>query len=288
MPRRKNIFIYLKIADILFSITSRDKRVLKIIEKGFLGFVHSGGNASYNINVILRENIDANAYEFGRPHHVSVNNLDGYIMVSGHLFRAWIDRGRQNAEVSIPASIAAFYLFLRFFCVIILSCKKGIIMHACSVAHKGRGYIFSGPPHTGKSTMALISSDKKVLSDDFSIIKKVGTEYRVFPSPFWGKIMPKGKDDNDSYPIRGIYFLNHSDENFTRPFKSYQKKLIKLHKHTVMFPLLKEHCNNFFEIENELIQKIPLFKLYFLPHNSVWRCIDDKKNNFYEKKGCHI
>jgi len=275
LPSSKNR-AFLKIADNVFLITSKDTHIVRLVKKGFSGFIAQGGNSAVKINVIVREDIKGNPYACGRPHKLNIMTLDGFTKVSGNSFNGWFDHKMKNAEVLIPSSVSAFYLFLRFLMIMVLSSRKGIIVHACSIAHKGQGYVFSGSPNTGKSTMALISSGKKILSDDFSIIRKVGRQFRVFPSPFWGNITPNGKDENDSYPIKGIYFLNHSDENFIRPFKSWQRKMVMLHKHTLMFPSLRKHCNNIFAIEYDVMSKIMLFKLFFVPNSSVWRCIYDE------------
>ena len=109
----------------------------------------------------------------------------------------------------------------------------------------------------------------------FSIIKKVGDTFKIFPSPFWGRVKPGGENRKGTYPIKGIYFLNHSDENFIRPFKQKQKKFISLHQNVVMFHALRDHCSKIFRLESELIEKVQLFKLYFVPNHSVWGCIEN-------------
>lgn len=266
--------VYLKIADAPFLITSREKNIVDVIKKGFQEFVSSPDKSAVRISVTVREDFAKNPYEDGRPHQITVNDLGDYVTASGNSFTGWLNLKERKAEVSLSASVAAFYLFLRFVVVMVLSRGEGFILHACSVRHNGFGYIFAGRPNTGKSTMAQLSSEKKVLSDDFSIIKKVDGEFRVFPSPFWGKIKPGGKNENDSYPIKAIYFLNHSDDNFIRPVKSWQKRIALLHQNILMFPTLRDYCNNIFKLENELIEKVPLSKLYFVPNNTVWRCID--------------
>lgn len=264
----------IKIADLKFLISSKDKPVLNIIKEGFNGFLSVSSKLLMRINIIAREDFMQNPYATGRPHHVNVNDFGRYITVNGNTFTGWLDIKEKRAEVSMGPSLAVFYLFIRFVTIMLLSENKGFIIHATTVAHNGFGYIFAGRPQTGKSTIARLSSDKKVLSDDFSIVKKVNNQFRIFPSPFWGSVRPGGRDEDDSYPIKGIYFLNQSDENFIRPFKSWQKKLSSLHLHILMLPNLRSHCMRVFKLENELINKIPLFKLYFVPNDSIWRCLE--------------
>jgi len=243
--------ICLKIADIPYAITCRNKKALRLIKKGFKGFLSVKPKTAVKINVIINENLSKNPYEYGKPHFITVNDLGSCITVNGSSFKGWVNLKSKTSEVTTPISEST---------------------------SKGVGYIFAGRPNTGKSTIAGLSSDHTILSDDFSIIKKIKNEYRVFPSPFWGKIRPKGKSNNDSYPIKGIYSLNHSDENFIRSFKSSSKKLFFLHQNVLLFASLHGHCNNVFKTENDIIRKVPLYKLYFIPHNSVWRCINDSES----------
>jgi len=270
--------ICLKIADIPYAITCRNKKALRLIKKGFKGFLSVKPKTAVKINVIINENLSKNPYEYGKPHFITVNDLGSCITVNGSSFKGWVNLKSKTSEVTTPISESTFYLFLRFVASLIISLNQGIMLHASSVTSKGVGYIFAGRPNTGKSTIAGLSSDHTILSDDFSIIKKIKNEYRVFPSPFWGKIRPKGKSNNDSYPIKGIYSLNHSDENFIRSFKSSSKKLFFLHQNVLLFASLHGHCNNVFKTENDIIRKVPLYKLYFIPHNSVWRCINDSES----------
>jgi hypothetical protein len=268
--------VHLRIADIVFEISSQDKRIVELIGNGFQGFLSDQKKPHVAIGVIPQGDFSKNPYECGKPHSISVNELGDYITASGSSFSGWLRLKEKKAEVSVAPSVAAFYLFLRFVTILMLSQEGGCVIHASSIAHNGRGYIFSGRPDSGKSTMAALSLDKKVLCDDFSIIKKAANVFKVFPSPFWGKVKPGGSNNQGSYPVEGIYFLNHSDENFVRPFKSRQKKMVLLHQNMLMFPTLRHHCNRVFEIEHEVIDQIPLFKLYFVPKSSVWGCINGK------------
>lgn len=261
----------LKIAEQCFLISSEDKKILDLIRNGFSGFLSQPCDLPVSINIVLRNDFAGNPYGGRRPHHLNISDLGSYITVNGDIFTGWFNINGREAEVSISSSLQAFYLFLRFITIVILSQGGGFVIHASSVADDGFGYIFAGRPNSGKSTMARLSADKEILCDDFSIVKKVNNQFRVFPSPFWGSVQPAGKDVGESYPIKGIYFLNQAEENFIRPVQSWQKRFTLLHQNVLMFPRLKSQALSIFNLESDLIDSVPLFKLFFVPNKSVWR-----------------
>lgn len=264
----------LEIAEQPFLISSKDKKLLEAIKKGFCGFISTPEKTPIRINVIVRKDLSENPYSMGNPHQINIYQVDDYITANGSTFTGWLRPNEKEAEVSLSRNIAPFYLFLRFVTIITLAEKDGFIIHASSIVHKNSGYIFAGRPNSGKSTITRLSSSKKVLCDDFSIIKKVNGKFKVFPSPFWGSIKPGGKNEHRPYPIKGIYLLRQSDENYARPLKTWQKKFFSLHQNVLMFPRLQEHCENIFRLENELIKRVGLFELYFTINEPIWRYLE--------------
>jgi hypothetical protein len=265
--------LYLDIAGIHYEL-SGNRKILEIVRAGLGGFVAVAKAACYKIRIELRDDFVANPYECGRPHQIRLHEAGRCILISGVSFVGWVNLASREAEVSVPLNLSAVLLFLRFVTIMVLSGENGLIIHASSVAHSGKGYVFSGRPNAGKSTIAQLSSDKQVLCDDFSIIKKVGNQFRVFPSPFWGRIKSGGSNEHGSFPVKGIYFIHQSDEHFIRPFQTWQKKIISLHQNVLMFPALKKHCFEVFNLERDLIMQVPVLKFYFALNQSIWRCLD--------------
>ena len=48
--------------------------------------------------------------------------------------------------------------------------NNNFLVHACAVSRDGRGYVFAGPSESGKSTIAILSSDYNVLNDEIVIV----------------------------------------------------------------------------------------------------------------------
>lgn len=281
MPSHSKM-LNLEIAEQPFLISSKDMELLRLAKKAFAGFISPINKSPIKVTVVVRKDLSRNPYTTGRPHRINVHQVEDYITVSGGTFSGWLQLDKKRAEVSLSPSMASLYLFLRFMTIVSLAEGGGFLIHASSVIHNKFGYVFAGRPNSGKSTITGLSSDKKVLCDDFSIIKKVGGTFMVFPSPFWGSIEAAGSNDMGSYPIKGIYMLCQSDENYVRPFKTWQQKLVSLHRNVLVFPRLGHHCENIFTLESELIASVAVFRLYFTFNGSLWRCLDDGQYGVYE------
>jgi hypothetical protein len=80
------------------------------------------------------------------------------------------------------------------------------LLHSCAVIHAGAGYLFAGPAGSGKTTVARLSTDHHVLSDEMPIVEfRDGTPWTV-GTPFNGLFREKSPG---AAPLRGILLLTH-------------------------------------------------------------------------------
>ncbi len=80
------------------------------------------------------------------------------------------------------------------------------LLHSCAVIHAGAGYLFAGPPGSGKTTIARLSADHHVLSDEMPLVEfRDGVPWTV-GTPFNGLFREKSPG---AAPLRGILLLAH-------------------------------------------------------------------------------
>ena len=95
----------------------------------------------------------------------------------------------------------------------------GVILHACSIEHRGEGYLFAGESGAGKSTLATLWDRQKgveVLSDDRTIVRKQDGQFRMYGTPWHGDApfgSPRGVE------LERIFFLGHGRKNALRDLK---------------------------------------------------------------------
>jgi len=147
---------------------------------------------------------------------------------------------------------------------------EGVVLHAVGVLDGDQVYIFIGPSKAGKTTVAKLSSDKVVLSDDMVIVKKIEGQFMVFPTPCWGD-RQTGTRENRPYRINSMFKI-------IKDKKTYLERFSPAHAVADMFTIPhvpaeyipKEKMLTTF---SELISAVPYYGLHFLPEPSFWDCI---------------
>jgi hypothetical protein len=80
------------------------------------------------------------------------------------------------------------------------------LLHSCAVIHDGAAYLFVGPPGSGKTTVARLSTGRHVLSDEMPIVEfRDGTPW-VVGTPFNGLFREKAPG---AAPLRAVLLLTH-------------------------------------------------------------------------------
>lgn len=202
------------------------------------------------INVFYRDN----RFFIQRP------DLEGEIDIVGRL-----------AKLTNRAAIYSFDSFLRILYSLILVQEEGFLLHAASVVRHGRGYIFMGRSGAGKSTIAGLSTQYKVLSDEISLIKKVEDQYLLYSTPFWGEQEIKGS--NFYSPIHGIYQLKASPETELRKLQT-KESLCRLMENILYFAREPFLTKQVFQNCLDFIYKTNLYELTFQKNNHFWKIIE--------------
>jgi hypothetical protein len=80
------------------------------------------------------------------------------------------------------------------------------LLHSCAVIREGAGYLFAGPSGSGKTTIAHLSAEHHLLSDEMPIVEfRDGTPW-IVGTPFNGLFREKSPG---AAPLRGILLLTH-------------------------------------------------------------------------------
>ncbi len=202
------------------------------------------------------------------------------------------DRRRHLCRIRQPRSKSRFpdryasYIcdsFMRIMLSFLLIERGGFLIHAAGLIRKGKGYLFVGKSGAGKSTVTRLSADSSTaLSDDLTVgcLTKNGGE--IFGTPFFGTQGVPGP--NQSAPLTGIYFLCKAPSNKVLRV-SRQDAVRNLLQSVMFFGQSKTAGQAVLDLAISFCDRIPCYDLHFLPDPSFWRCIDDRKDHFTERKG---
>src|SRR5437879_2603081 len=89
--------------------------------------------------------------------------------------------------------------------------RRGFLLHAATVVRDGKAYIFTGRSGAGKSTVASLSPEGSVLTDEISLLRREHGVWRAYGTPFWGEFRAAGS--NTSAPVARIVLLLQAAAN---------------------------------------------------------------------------
>lgn len=150
--------------------------------------------------------------------------------------------------------------------VCLLAQGRGLMVHACGILDRGKGYLFAGNSTHGKTTMARIWKDRSiVLNDDRIVLRQHNGRFWMYGTPWHGDynaVSPEG------VPVEKIFFLRHAESNTIERKKGGIASAMVL---TRCFPPLWDAEGMRFTLDfcSQLVDVIPCYELGFLPSEDV-------------------
>lgn len=226
--------------------------------------------AEYILRVNIIDDIPQN-----RPYSPEVSLRDNRLMITSEEFSGYMDLRRNEGEVDILPNwaLGALANFVKnLYSVLILS-DGGLMLHAAGVVKDASAYIFFGPSESGKSTIARVSGNYPVLTDELVAIMCLNGSFKAYSTPFWGGGIKAGKWTNGSFEIGGLFKLIKDNEVYLKRL-SYGQAIAEI----LTVPEFYDNLSSIERLFNscmDLAKVIPCYELHFLPDSSFWRCIDE-------------
>lgn len=151
--------------------------------------------------------------------------------------------------------------------ILLLSKGEGLLLHACGIDDKGKGYLFLGNSTHGKSTMASFWSQNRatVLNDDRVIVRDRGPSFWLYGTPWHGDFRAFS---TRGLPVSKIFFLRHGETNAATPKRGAEAVSMILAR---SFPPLWDKGGMAFTMDlcHRLVNETPCFELRFRPDDSI-------------------
>ena len=149
-----------------------------------------------------------------------------------------------------------------------LAQEKGVTLHGCGIVLEDKGILFLGESGAGKSTLARMWDQENgvdILSDDRVIVRKQGSQFRVYGTPWHGEATFGSPREAK---LERIFFLKHGQKNSLKEMKGIDPLS---HLLTCSFPPLWDSQAMEFILEffSHLATKVPCQELSFRPEKSV-------------------
>ena len=151
-----------------------------------------------------------------------------------------------------------------------LAAGHGMLLHAAAVVKDKEAFLFLGPSGAGKSTAASLSKKHKVIGDDVIAVKRSGSSYSVFPTPW--KQTPFTKDaERSKAEVKAFFFIRKSSRVSFKPVPPEEalKRMLYSHIHFLVLtqrPLL----DYIFATASGFVSDTPVYDMEFTKDDDFW------------------
>jgi len=160
---------------------------------------------------------------------------------------------------------------LRVLHSLILARKGGFLLHASSFIIGGNAYVFPGISGSGKTTLSrLAPQDAVLLTDEVSYIRKVGSRYFAYGTPFAGELALNG--ENACAPVRAVYLIFHGPSNIVTPLAA-ANAISGIMRNVLFFAADETLVQSVFQTVCDFVLNVPVRRLDFVPDASVWEVV---------------
>ena len=240
----------------------------------------SNGDPEFRLSVYPDDNLVAQDES-----SVGLTFSNGEVKIVDDYLRGSLDLRNNTGEVRINPVwfIPSLATFVRnMFTLILILRDEGLVLHAVALLRDGEVYVFLGPSGSGKTTVAQLSPECIVLSDDIVFVKPFGHAYAVFPTPRWGD-MQRGDRENRGYPLKMLFKLAKDSEVYLRPYglaEGISEVFTVPH-----IPLDTLSLRDLLKRYRRLLAMVPCYEMHFARDGRFWQAIDRERTGLALREG---
>ena len=139
--------------------------------------------------------------------------------------------------------------------------RNRFLMHGAVLAWRGKGYMFTAPSGTGKSThLALwkkyLGDEVEIVNGDKPLLSVEGDEVRVYGTPWAGK---EHWQTNVSVPLCGICFLRRGSTN--QIYRVQPVEALPMLMQQVYYTGNPESAGRTLELLDQVFKCVPMYRL---------------------------
>lgn len=144
---------------------------------------------------------------------------------------------------------------------IVYTQPNSLLLHGSGLDIDGKAFLLLGPTGSGKSTFVSFFDPINVLNDDQLLISKKRGRFYAKGLNFWGRIKVNSEEFRK---VSSIFFIFHGRTN--KIIKMDKSMALKCFLMNSLIPFWdKEKVGESLTLIENLLQKIPIYYLYFRP-----------------------
>jgi hypothetical protein len=258
--------VSIEIGGMAIALRTQDPSFHRLIESRYTGFVGTSPASHLEFDIDLCEPAEPAVDE-----DLEVKIEDGEWLLKRGDFRArWNPETRQG-RIRQACNPYAIDSVLRIVHSLILARQGGFLVHAASAIRGGKAFLFSGVSGAGKTTISrLAPPDATLLTDEISYVRREGTRYIAFGTPFAGELARVG--ENCCAPLSALFLLEKGSQNRIETVGP-SEALRRLLRNILFFADDPELVKLVFQSACEFASLVPIHRLVFVPDQRVWDII---------------
>jgi hypothetical protein len=192
-----------------------------------------------------------------------VGGADGRLTIEGAGFEGVFDEGTGKGWISQPPDPAPFETFLTGICARYLLHHQGFMLHAAAMVAPEGARVFFGPSGSGKTTVTELIGER-VVSDEITVIRRVGDGYRVSGVPWRGSRIEAD--------LSALFALRHARETAFTPLASAEaaRRLLG----SVFFARADAgEITHFLATAEDVLRAVPCHEMRLTRDRSFWGAV---------------
>jgi len=253
------------IGDIPISLETADPQFRELLVQRYAGFIDVNAAPSYHFNVEITDpatvsDEDVRVYRQGRLWHIERGDFRAELDPRAR--RGWVRQARNPYSIDTVLRIAHS---------LVLAEQGGFLLHSASALRHGQAFLFAGISGAGKTTISrLAPNDAAVLTDEISYVRRDGSAYRAYGTPFAGELARVG--ENISAPLKTLFFLQQGPVHRIDPVDPRDAARALL-RHILFFAHDVDLVQRVFDAAVDFVAHVPVARLTFTPDPDVWELI---------------
>lgn len=276
----------LAVGDMCMAMRCQDEAFLSSLTRRYGSFV-TARQPDFWLDLELRRKLSVAEINDLLP-QVQAHWEDGFLVTEPRLFECRVDWTARRAQVATERELFSPGVEYRFmndlirgiyygtYRIVRRSGPPAYFVHGCGILDGSQGYLFTGPPGAGKTTIARLAGDRRVLNDEVVLVGEGRDGFYLAATPLDGGASPSG---SAAGPLRAIYFLRHGSRACLRRLGTglaFARILLQIWEPCPL--LLKggaEAEQERADLAAALAARVPCYELSFRQDTSFWKVVNE-------------